>query len=161
VAKVFPFYSLAAMACLFLARPTCFAQSKPNRLSLCVLQERVTAGEHLPVEVAGVYGAGLDMGPLVDLGCAAQATWVEMALVSTVNKEKLRELLDHSRGAYVVLQREFYGPGLPDPKLPEAIKRTYRPGWGHLGGFKTKPVVHYIRSVRPAPSDSSKNPHQQ
>ena len=32
----------------------------------------------LPVEVAGVYSAGLDMGPLEDLGCAAQATWVEI-----------------------------------------------------------------------------------
>jgi len=149
------------MACLFLALPTCFAQSKPSRLSLCVLQGRITAGNHLPVEVAGVYSAGLDVGPLVDLGCAARATWVEMALVSNVNKEKLRELLDHSGRAYVVLQGEFYGPGLPDPNLPEAIKRTYRPGWGHLGGFKTKLVVHYIKSVRTAPPDRSKNPHQQ
>ena len=148
------------MACIFLAQPS-FAQSKPNRLSLCVLQQRVTAGEHLPVEVAGVYSAGPDMGPLVYLGCATQYTWVEMALASNVNREKLRELLDHTGRAYVVLQGEFYGPGLPDPKLPDAIKRTYRPGWGHLGGFKTKLVVHYIRSARTSPSDHSKNPHQQ
>jgi len=72
VAKVLTLYRLTAMACLFLALPTCFAQSKPSRLSLCVLQGRITAGNHLPVEVAGVYSAGLDVGPLVDLGCAAQ-----------------------------------------------------------------------------------------
>jgi hypothetical protein len=70
------------------------------------------------------------MGPLVDLGCAAQATWVEMALVSNVNKEKLQELLDHSGRAYVVVQGEFYGPGLPDPKLPEAIKTNISSGLG-------------------------------
>ena len=152
VAKVFPFYSLAAMACLFWAQPTCFAQSKPSRASLCDLQEKIKQGEHVAAEVAGMYYSGLDMGPLDDAACPTQATWVELGLSSNVNKEKLRKLLDRAGRAYVVLQGEFYGPGMPDVRLPENIKRNYHPGWGHNGAFRTKLVVHYIVGVGPAPA---------
>jgi hypothetical protein len=62
----------------------------------------------------------------------------------------LLKLLDRSRQACVVVQGEFYGPPLPDPKLPEAIPKNYHPGWGHLGAFHTKLVVHAIKSVQPA-----------
>lgn len=71
---------------------------------------------------------------------------------SEENKEELRKLLDRSRRAYVVVEGEFYGPPLPDPKLPEGIKKDYHPGWGHLAAFKTKLVVHVIRDVKPAPA---------
>ena len=87
-------------------------------MALCALQETITPGEHVAAEVSGVYYAGLDMGPLDDPACPKQATWVELALTSNVNKEELRKRLDHVGRAYVVLQGEFYGPGMPDPRLP-------------------------------------------
>lgn len=52
-----------------------------------------------------------------------------------------------------MFEGEFYGPGLPDPNLPEAIKKSYQPGWGHLGAFRTKLVVQAIQSVEPVPAD--------
>jgi hypothetical protein len=32
----------------------------------------------------------------------------------------------------VVFDGKFYGPGLPNPKLPDAVKISYLPGCGHL-----------------------------
>jgi hypothetical protein len=141
--------TLVAAACL--TPHMCFAPSKPSRMALCALQEKITPGEHVGAEVAGVYYSGLDMGPLEDAACPMQATWVELALASNVNKEKLRKTLDHAGRAYVVFQGEFYGPGTPDPRLPEILKENYHPGWGP-NGFKTKLVVHHIVSVGAAPS---------
>jgi hypothetical protein len=123
----------------------------PNMASLCVLQRNVAEGEHETVRVSGVYGPSLDHTVLEDAECPNESTWVELALLSQENIRKLRKLLDRSRQAYVVVDGEFYGPPLPDPKLPEAIRRNYHPGWGHLAAFKTKLVVHVIRDVRPAP----------
>jgi hypothetical protein len=74
-------------------------------------------------------------------------------LKSQQNKDNLRGLLAGSRQAYVVLEGEFYGPPLPDPKLPEAVRKQYRPGWGHLAAFKTKLVVHTIREAKAIPAD--------
>ncbi|MGA2898543.1 MAG: hypothetical protein ABSE27_13240 [Acidobacteriaceae bacterium] len=62
-------------------------------------------------------------------------------------------MLDTAGKAEVVFDGEFYGPGVPDPKLPEAIKKSYQPGWGHLGAFRTKLVVHAIQSVEPVPAE--------
>ena len=62
--------------------------------------------------------------------CPTEATWVELELVSQRNKEKLRQLLDHSGRARVVFEGEFYGSGVPDPKLPQAIAGAYHPGLG-------------------------------
>ena len=56
------------------------------------------------------------------------STWVELALRSQKNKEKLGKLLDRSRRAYVVVEGEFYGPPLPDPKLPEPSRTATIPG---------------------------------
>jgi hypothetical protein len=112
-------------ACLFVQPP--FAQSEEKRVSLCILQ-KVTEGKHVTARVAGMYSLGLDSGTLEDSTCPTQATWVDLALQSDRNKEKLRRLLDHSGRAYVVFQGEFYGPDLPDPKLPEAIRKSYHPG---------------------------------
>jgi hypothetical protein len=103
------------------------------------------------VLVSGVFSEGLDRGTLEDNRCPKEATWVELALRSQQNKDKLRKALEHSRRANVVFEGEFYGPPVPDPKLPEAIRKQYHPGWGHLAAFKTKLVVHEIRSVEAAP----------
>ena len=88
------------------------------------------------------------MGVLSNAACSSQRTWVELDLRSTVNKETLRSILDSRGHADVVFEGEFFGPGRPDPNLPEAIRKSYEPGWGHLGAFKTKLVVHVIRSVK-------------
>jgi hypothetical protein len=53
----------------------------------------------------------------------------------------------------VVFEGEFYGPQVPDPKLPEAIRKNYHPGWDHMNASMTKMVVHTIQSVEPLPSD--------
>jgi hypothetical protein len=76
------------------------------------------------------------------------------ALRSQENKGKLRKLLDRSRQARVVIEGEFYGPPLPAPKLPEAIKNQYHPGWGHLAAFPTKIVVYRIDSVSTTGDDA-------
>lgn len=136
----------------FLAQ-TAPPQTGPKATSLCALQEKVAKGEHQTVRVSGVYGPGLDRTVLEDAECPSDSTWVELALRSKENKNKLREVLSRSRRAYVEVEGEFYGPPLPDPKLPEAIKKDYHPGWGHLAAFKTKLVVHAIRDVKPAPTD--------
>jgi hypothetical protein len=132
----------------------CFGQSKqPESASLCSLQQKATEGSHETVQVSGIYGPGLDQTVLEDAACPKESTWVELDLRSDQNKEKLRKMLDRSRRAYVVVEGEFYGPPVPDPKLPEAIRKSYHPGWGHLAAFKTKLVVRAIREVKTAPTD--------
>jgi len=155
--KTFHLVALSAM-CLLAAESlaqTAALQTGPKTTSVCVLQKQVAEGEHETVRVSGLYGPGLDRTVLEDAECPRESTWVELALRSQENKEKLRKLLDSSRRAYVVVEGEFYGPPLPDPKLPEAIKKDYHPGWGHLAAFKTKLVVHAIREVKPAPSTTT------
>lgn len=120
--------------------------------SLCALQDKAAEGDHITAQVAGVYFSGLDMGPLEDATCPANATWVELALQTELNKKKLRQLLERYGRAYVVFEGEFYGPPVPDAKLPDAIRKEYHPGWGHLGAFRTKLVVHSIRTVSRAPA---------
>jgi hypothetical protein len=53
----------------------------------------------------------------------------------------------------VVFEGEFYGPQVPDPKLPEALRKNYHPGWDHNNVSMTKLVVHAIQSVEPLPAD--------
>ena len=145
--------------CLFAAESrsqTVAPQTGQNIASLCVLQKKVAEGGHETVRVSGLYGPGLDHTVLEDAECPSESTWVDLALRSQENIEKLRKLLDRSRQAYVVVEGEFYGPPLPDPKLPEAIRKSYHPGWGHLAAFKTKLVVHAIRDVKPAPTPTTR-----
>ena len=149
------FFAMSLFAGEFLAQ-TAPPQTGPKATSLCALQEKVAKGEHQTVRVSGVYGPGLDRTVLEDAGCPSDSTWVELALRSKENKNKLREVLSRSRRAYVELEGEFYGPPLPDPKLPEAIKKDYHPGWGHLAAFKTKLVVHAIRDVEAAPTPTTR-----
>jgi hypothetical protein len=87
---------------------------------------------------------------LEDAACPKESTWVELDLKSDHNRQNLSEIFDRSRRAYVGFEGEFYGPPLADPKLPEAIRKSYHPGWGHLAAFKTKLVVHAIREVKAA-----------
>jgi hypothetical protein len=134
---------------------TSFGQSTSNgaqMMSLCSLQRKAAEGHHEAVRVSGIFSEGLELGTLEDATCPEEITWVELDLRSKRNKEKLRRLLEHSRRAYVVLEGEFYGPPVPDPKLPEAIRKSYHPGWGHLAAFKTKLVVHAIREVKVVPT---------
>jgi hypothetical protein len=126
-------------------------QTQPKAESMCFLQKNITEGNHKTVRVSGVFSEGLERGTLEDTTCPSETTWVELALRSDRNKEKLRRFLDTSRRAYVVFEGEFYGPPLADPKLPETIRKDYHPGWGHLGAFKTKLVVRVIRDVTVAP----------
>ena len=137
---------------VFLVAGTCFGQSKLVQTSLCGLQEKVAEGDHVSVTVSGVYKGGLgDSGPalgtLSDSACPKETTWIEIALQSTENLKKLNEILDKSGRAYVAFEGELYGPPVPDPKLPDALRKNSHPGWGHLGAFKTKLVVHAIREV--------------
>jgi hypothetical protein len=131
----------------------CIGAQMPSKASLCDLQRTAKQGEHRPVQVGGIYSNGFEMGVLTDAACPSEHTWVELDLQSPTNKETLRSMLDTAAQADVVFEGEFYGPGTPDPNLPESIRKSYQPGWGHLGAFKTKLVVHAIQSVKPVPAD--------
>jgi hypothetical protein len=150
---------VAALFAMCLFAGAYFGQSpspkEPKAMSLCFLQKKVTEGNHETVRVSGVFSEGLEIGTLEDAACPAEATWVELALRSQQNKEKLRRFLDRSRRAHVVVEGEFYGPPLPDPKLPDAIRKAYHPGWGHLAAFRTKLVVHVVWDVKAVPARQS------
>jgi hypothetical protein len=109
-------------------------------------------GEHVSVTVSGVYEGGLGdngpaMGTLGDSACPNETAWIEVDLLPTNNRKKLNKILVKSGRAHVVFEGELYGPPEPDQKLPEALRDNSHPGWGHLGAFKTKLVVHAIREV--------------
>ena len=143
----------ATTLAMCLAVGTCFAQSNLGSLSLCQLQARATEGTHIAVQIAGIYSEGIDMGVLSALGCS-EGTWVELVLQSQRNKNKMSKYLHHSNQCFVVFEGELYGPPVPDSKLPDSIRNVYHPGWGHLGAFRTKLVVRFIREARPAPKHS-------
>jgi len=124
------------------------AECAPGKASLCDLQRGAREGEQRSVKVAGVYSNGFEMGVLTDPACPSQHTWVELDLRSPTNREALRSVLDSKGHADVVFEGEFFGPARPDPNLPEAIRKSVHPGWGHLGAFETKLVVHVVRSVK-------------
>src|ERR1035441_8073768 len=130
---------------------------------LCELQTHVAQGEHRTVRVEGVFLAGLEGQYLVTSGCSGQSTSIEFALKSHHLWKRLVEMSNktttkrHVSGdgdaVLVVFEGEFYGPQLPDPKLPEAIRKTYHPGWDHNDASMTNLVVHAIQSVEPLPAD--------
>lgn len=127
--------------------------------SLCSLQRKVGEGDHLAVRVAGVLSVGLDQGILSDAACP-ETTWVELALETKKNRKKLATILDQSRHfeAFAVFEGELYGPPLPDPSLPEAIRKSYRPLWGHLNCCRTKLVVRAILDVGVVPTRQKRGP---
>jgi len=137
---------------LFLAE-SCLCQPAPNEVSLCLLQQSVRQGEHLRVRTSGVFTEGLELGVLDDSACPEEQTWVELALRTQKNKERLREILDRSHQVYVVFEGDLYGPPLPYPKLPEKLRENYHPNWGHLNCCRTKLVVRKIIDVQPAPPE--------
>lgn len=57
-----------------------------------------------------------------------------------------------SDAVLIVFEGEFYGPRVPDPKLPEAIRKNYHPAWDNNNSM-TKLVVHAIQSVEALPAD--------
>jgi hypothetical protein len=124
------------------------AESAPSKMPLCGLQRGAKEGEQRSVQVAGIYSDGFEKGVLTDPACPSQHTWIELDLRSTANKEMLRAILNSKGYANVTFEGEFFGPERPDLNLPEAIRKSDHPGWGHLGAFRTKLVVHVIRSVK-------------
>ena len=123
---------------------------KAEQSSICSLQERMGKGTHETVRVSGVISGGLELGTLQDSACPKEVTWVELALRSDRNRDKLAKLLERTGRVRVLVEGEFYGPPTPDPKVPEKIRESYRPGWGHLAAFKTKIVVYEILKVKTA-----------
>lgn len=131
------------------------AAPTPDKVPLCDLQRTTKQGEQRSVQVEGIYITGFEGSVLTDAACPDQSTWVELDLKSTANKEHLRSILDTAGKADVVFEGEFYGPGMPSPNLPEATRKSYQPGWGHLGAFRTKLVVHAIKSVKSVRIDAA------
>jgi hypothetical protein len=126
---------------------SCEAQPKPE--SLCNLPQ-LAAGAHQSIRIAAIAQSGTDMGVLTDANCpSVQPTWFELSLKSGRNRNKLHNQIEKSDKAAVVFSGELYGPQLPDPKLPESIRKNYHPGWGHLGSFPMKVIVFRIDSVAP------------
>jgi hypothetical protein len=111
--------------------------------------------------VEGVYLAGLEGQYLVTADCSGQSTDVEFDLKSHRLWKRLAQMSNKTRryafgdsdAVLVVFEGEFYGPQAPDPKLPEAIRKNYHPGWDHMNASMTKMVVQSIRSVEPLPPD--------
>lgn len=128
---------------------------------LCELQTKLAQGEHRTVRVEGVYLAGLEGQYLVTSGCSDRSTSIEFELkshrlwnrlVQMSNRTDNKKHVSGDGDAVLVLfEGEFYGPQLPDPKLPEAIRKIYHPGWDHMNASMTKMVVHVIQGVEPLP----------
>jgi hypothetical protein len=140
------------------------AAQSPSALQLtplCELQTKVGQGAHRTVRVEGVYLAGLEGQLLVAAGCSGRSTDVEFALkshrlwkrlVQMSNKTNTRRhVFGDSDPVLVAFEGEFYGPRVPDPKLPEAIRRIYNPAWDNHDSM-TKLAVHVILSVEPLPA---------
>jgi hypothetical protein len=99
----------------------------------------------------------------VTSGCLGQSTDIEFDLKSRSLWDRLvqmsnktntrRDAAGNGDAVLVVFEGEFYGPRVPDPKLPEAIRKNYHPGWDHNNASMTKLVVHTIQSVEPLPPD--------
>jgi hypothetical protein len=137
-------------AITYIVAGTCLAQTG-QEMSLCTLQKTVAQGEHVHVQISGVYSAGPENSTLDDPSCPVapyQSTWVEFDLQTKRNNKKLKKLLEHSQGVHLVADGELYGPPLPDSKLPETLQKGFPPHWGHLGCCRTKLVVHVIREVK-------------
>lgn len=139
------------------------AQHDSTDSPLCELQEKMAQGEHQTVRVEGVYIAGLEGQYLVAAGCSGRSTDIEFALKSHRLWKRLVKISNQSNErkhisgggdpVLVVFKGEFYGPRVPDPKLPEAIRKNYHPGWDHNNASMTKLIVYAIDSVESLPPD--------
>jgi hypothetical protein len=121
------------------------AESKSQ--SVCNLP-KLAPGAHRSVRIAATAESGTDMGVLTDASCpSVQPTWFELSLKSERNRNKLRNEIEKSGKAAVVVSGELYGPPQPDAKLPQALRSSDNQGWGHLGAFPMKVVVFRIEAV--------------
>jgi len=141
------------------------AQSSPDSqiTPLCKLQTKLAQGEHRNIQVEGVYLSGLEGQYLVTSGCSGRSTFIEFELKThRLWKELVRlsnrtNTKEHTSGdgnpVLVVFEGEFYGPLVPDPKLPEAFRKNYHPGWDPMNVSMTKMAVHAIQRVHALPAD--------
>lgn len=151
------------------------SSSGSQLIPLCELQTKIAQGEHRAVRVEGVYLAGSEGQYLVTSDCSGRSTDIEFDLKSHRLWKRLVQMSNKTGGqkqasgesdaVLVVFEGEFYGPRVPDPKLPEAIRKNYHPGWDHMNASMTKMVVHAIQSVKPLPADHpcappKTDPHQ-
>jgi hypothetical protein len=137
-------------------QPSSHSQNVP----LCELQTKLAQGEQRNVRVEGVYLCGIEAQYLVTSGCSGRSTAIEFALRTNRLWKRLARLSTRTNTKYhrygdcdptlVVFEGEFYGPPVPDPRLPEAIRKVYHPTWG---ASRTKMVVHAILKVEPLPAD--------
>jgi hypothetical protein len=169
--RIFGLLSIGLMAGQLVAQSPSNLQLAP----LCELQTKVAQGEHRTVRVEGVYLTGLEAQYLVTSSCGGRSTSIEFELKSHRLWKQLVEMSNRTNrkkhvsgdgdAVLVVFEGEFYGPQVPDPKLPEAIRKNYHPGWDHMNASMTKMVVYSIQSVKPLPSDHpcappKSDPHQ-
>jgi hypothetical protein len=141
-----------------------YAQARLPVSSLCDLQVQVAQGEHRPVQVEGVFLSGLEGQDLVNAGCSGRSTYIEFALNTHQHWKRLERLSNKTNkrkhwfgdgdAVLVIFKGEFYGPQIPDPKLPYRIRKIYHPGWGNADEM-TKLVVYSILSVKALPANHS------
>jgi hypothetical protein len=142
-------------------------QSHLDRSSLCKLQANAREGERQEVQVEGVLLAGLEGAYLVVAHCSGQATMLDFEQVKDHKKlDRMWRMVDrpnsargvHGDGApvLVVFEGEFYGPPVPDQRLPGPIKKVYYPGWDN--NATTKLVVYRVLSVRELPANDPCKP---
>jgi hypothetical protein len=141
------------------------AQSSPDSqlVPLCELQTKLAQGEQKNVQVEGVYLSGLEGQYLVTSGCSGRSTSIEFELKTHRLWKELVRLSNRTNTSkhvsgdgdpvLVVFEGKFYGPRVLDPKLPEAIRKNYHPGWDHMNASMTKMVVHAIDKVQPLPAN--------
>jgi hypothetical protein len=137
------------------------AQTQLEDSSLCDLQVQVAQGEHRTVRVEGVFLAGLEGNAFVNTGCSGRSTYVEFELKSQQHKKRFWRLVDKTNrrkhligdgdAVLVIFEGEFYGPPVPDPKMPANVRKFYHPSWGMYGEGMTKLVVYSIQSVKALP----------
>jgi hypothetical protein len=138
------------------------SSSDSQLVPLCDLQTKLPQGEQKNVQVEGVYLSGLEGQYLVTSDCSSRSTFIEFELrthrlwkqlVRLSNRTNTkRHISGDGDPVLVVFEGVFYGPRVPDPKLPEAIRKNYHPGWDHMNASMTKMVVHAIRRVQPLPA---------
>ena len=121
-----------------LAEPSSDSQLVP----LCELQTKAAQGALQTVRVEGVYLAGLEGQYLVTAGCSGRSTFIEFDLKSHRLWKQLVEMSNRTNtkkhvsgdgdAVLVVFEGEFYGPQIPDSKLPEAIVTLSVPATGSV-----------------------------
>jgi hypothetical protein len=164
--RIFALLSIGLMAGQVAAQSPSGLQLDP----LCELQMKVAQGEHRTVRVEGVYLSGLEGQYLVAAGCSGRSTAIEFdlkshrlwnRLVQISNKTNARKHVSGDGDAVLVIfEGEFYGPRVPDPNLPEAIRKNYHPAWDHNNASMTKLVVHAIQSAEALPANHPCAPPQ-